>query len=247
MATLVTQLTKYPLVCPAPLLPLPFSPPLHFHRHSYTKRQRRCILGVGIGLAVLLALLVALIATAAIHGGSRSMADGRAGDMPAPPAAGPEAGQAGAPAADPGQGKAGGQAVGGPTAAGSTGAADSQGGAAGEGGPGSRKPTPGGQAAPMEGGGGQLCSWAQYRLPSTVVPLYYNLTLNVSMTDPFPVAGEVAIAVNVTQVSGSERVVLCAVAWAALLFWRIKKFKKVWCSCLPNGTRSLQRCLPFAA
>jgi aminopeptidase N len=51
----------------------------------------------------------------------------------------------------------------------------------------------------MEGGGGQLCSWAQYRLPSAVVPLYYNLTLNVTMAAPFPVTGEVAIAVNVTQ------------------------------------------------
>jgi len=64
----------------------------------------------------------------------------------------------------------------------------------------------------MEGGGGQLCSWAQYRLPSTVVPLYYNLTLNVTMTDPYPVVGEVAIAVNVTQVSSGQTPAVFAVA-----------------------------------
>lgn len=119
------------------------------------------------------------------------MGDVRTGELPGTPTS-PEPGQqAGPGAGGQGQDAAGGQAVGAPP---------SSPGAAGEGGPASRKPAPGGQATPMEGGGGQLCSWAQYRLPTTVVPLVYNLTLNVSMADPYPVAGEVAIAVNVTQV-----------------------------------------------
>ena len=142
---------------------------------------------------MLLALLIAMIALAAIRGGSRSMGDVRTGDMPAGTArqgaAEQAQGAAGQGAAQPGQG-AGGQ-----------GAAQPGQGVGGEGGAASRKPPSEGAAAPMESGGVDLCSWAQYRLPRVaVVPQFYNLTLNVSMEGQYPVEGEVSIAVDIQQV-----------------------------------------------
>ncbi len=38
-------------------------------RYTYTKKQRRCMVGTAIGLAILLATLVALVALAAVRGG----------------------------------------------------------------------------------------------------------------------------------------------------------------------------------
>lgn len=66
----VRRACVYPHACIAPC------------RHSYTKKQRRCILGAGIGLAALCAVLIALIALAALRGGSRTMGDLKTGDMP---------------------------------------------------------------------------------------------------------------------------------------------------------------------
>ncbi|GAB4816290.1 hypothetical protein N2152v2_003336 [Parachlorella kessleri] len=53
----------------------------------------------------------------------------------------------------------------------------------------------------------ELCSWEHWRLPTAVLPLQYNLTLEVQMQEPWQVQGEVGIDLNVTQ-AGIRCVVL---------------------------------------
>jgi hypothetical protein len=57
---------------------------------------------------------------------------------------------------------------------------------------------------------GPLCQWSNYRLPHTVLPSMYNLTIDVQMEAPYRVEGSVAILVNVTEVR------TCVNVWTAM-------------------------------
>ncbi|KAI3429433.1 hypothetical protein D9Q98_005527 [Chlorella vulgaris] len=106
--------------------------------YTYTKRQRRCMVGTLAGVVALVAVLAALIALAAVRGG-RGPTD--------------TSWHTGDPSAD------------------ALGTAEEL----------------------------ALCSWGRYRLPTTVVPQQYNLTLEVSMEGEYPVEGMVAIDLKVLQ------------------------------------------------
>lgn len=121
------------------------------HRYTYTKRQRRCMVGTLAGVVALVAVLAALIALAAVRGG-RGPTD--------------TSWHTGDPSAD------------------ALGTAEEL----------------------------ALCSWGRYRLPTTVVPQQYNLTLEVSMEGEYPVEGMVAIDLEVLQVR-----------WRYLLLWQLSR------------------------
>lgn len=139
---------RNPTCPPVCLPPLPPSR----GRYTYTKKQRRCMVGTMVGLGVLLATLVALVALAAVRGG-RGPSD--------------SAWHTGDPIAD------------------SLASAEEL----------------------------ELCSWAGFRLPRTVVPRQYNLTLEVAMEGDYGVQGSVGIDVDTLQVSGVCVCVCCVFAW----------------------------------
>lgn len=121
--------------------------------YTYTKSQRRCILGSAACMAVLLIALVALAVAAALRGGS------------------PLAGRQGADGGD--------------------------------------SAAPGADVGVLD-----LCSWQQWRLPSSVVPSHYDLVLQVPLQSSGP-AGDLplvqgSVGINVTVLNATRCVVLHA-------------------------------------
>ena len=77
------------------------------------------------------------------------------------------------------------------------------------------------------GGGGQaagaeaLCGWQDWRLPTTLVPLEYNLSLEVQMEAPYLVLGAITISLNVTQVSPAAPALPCCTAASPAASWLV--------------------------